>query len=185
VIKNMLGRSHVLLLACTILSLAQARGQARGNWPLPHNDAEHSGWQKAETKLSKDAVAGQFKFLWKIKLERKAKDTGSFSEPLLAPQLINAEGFKDLVLWGGKDTVYAVDSELGTMVWQKHFDLPAAKGSCGAGPLEIFVEPPRIINGVRQELHRRLLLRHRLPRDRAVWVGLRAAAASVFEAPIF
>jgi hypothetical protein len=162
VIKNMLGRSHVLLLACTILSLAQARGQARGNWPLPHNDAEHSGWQKAETKLSKDAVAGQFKFLWKIKLERKAKDTGSFSEPLLAPQLINAEGFKDLVLWGGKDTVYAVDSELGTMVWQKHFDLPAAKGSCGAGPLEIFVEPPRIIN-----------------------FGLRAAAASVFEAPIF
>ena len=145
-LKNMLGRSNGLLLACTILSLAQARGQAPGNWPLPHNDAEHSGWQKAETKLSKDTIAGQFKFLWKIKLERKAKDSAAFSEPLLAPRLINAEGFKDLVLWGGKDTLYAVDSELGTMVWQKHFDLPAAKGSCGGGPLEILVEPPRIIN---------------------------------------
>ena len=142
----MLGRSHVLLLACTVLYLARAHGQAPGNWPLPHNDAEHSGWQKAETKLAKDTVAGQFKFLWKIKLERKAKGPASFSEPLLAPRLINAEGFKDLVLWGGKDTVYAVDSELGTMVWQKHFDLPAAKGSCGGGPLKIFVEPPRIIN---------------------------------------
>jgi hypothetical protein len=145
-IKNMLGRSNVLLLACAILSLAQARGQAAGNWPLPHSDAEHSGWQKAETKFSKDTIAGQFKFLWKIKLERKAKDSVAFSEPLLAPRLINAEGFKDLVLWGGKDTIYAVDSELGTMVWQKHFDVPAAKGSCGGGPLEILVEPPRIIN---------------------------------------
>jgi hypothetical protein len=107
VIKQKLGRSIALSLTCTVLYLAQAHGQAPGNWPLPHNDAEHSGWQKAETKLSKDTVAAQFKFLWKIKLENKAKGLASFSEPLLAPRLINAEGFKDLVIWGGKDTVYA------------------------------------------------------------------------------
>jgi hypothetical protein len=146
VIKHKLGRSIVLSLTCTVLCLAQARSQAAGNWPLPHNDAEHSGWQKAETKLSTDTVAGQFKFLWKIKLENKAKYPASFSEPLLAPRLINAEGFKDLVIWGGRDTVYAVDSELGTMVWQKHFDVPATQGKCGASPLPILVEPPHIIN---------------------------------------
>lgn len=146
VIKYKLGRSVALSLACTALSLPQAHGQGPGNWPLPHNDAEHSGWQKAETKLSKDTVAGQFKFLWKIKLENKAKGPASFSEPLLAPRLINAEGFKDLVIWGGRDTVYAVDSELGTMVWQKHFDVPAMHGTCGANPLPILVEPPHIIN---------------------------------------
>jgi hypothetical protein len=146
VIKHKLGRSITLSLTCTVLCLAQARGQAAGNWPLPHNDAEHSGWQKAETKLSKDTVAGQFKFLWKIKLENKAKGPASFSEPLLAPRLINAEGFKDLVIWGGRDTVYAVDSELGTMVWQKHFDVPATQSKCGTNPLPILVEPPHIIN---------------------------------------
>ena len=139
-------RSIALSLTCTVLYLAQAHGQAPGNWPLPHNDAEHSGWQKAETKLSKDTVAGQFKFLWKIKLVNKAKGPASFSEPLLAPRLINAEGFKDLVIWGGRDTVYAVDSELGTMVWQKYFDVPATHGPCGADPLPILVEPPQIIN---------------------------------------
>jgi len=101
---------------------------------------------KAETKLSKDTVAGQFKFLWKIKLEKKAKGPASFSEALLAPRLINAEGFKDLVIWGSKDTVYAVDSELGTVVWQKHFDVPAKQGTCGASPLPILVEPPHLIN---------------------------------------
>ncbi len=145
-IKHKLGRSIALSLTCTVLYLAQAHGQAPGNWPLPHNDAEHSGWQKAETKLSKDTVAGQFKFLWKIKLENKPMGPASFSEPLLAPRLINAEGFKDLVIWGGRDTIYAVDSELGTMVWQKHFDVPAPHGPCGANPLPILVEPPHIIN---------------------------------------
>jgi hypothetical protein len=146
VIKHKLRRSIALSLTCAVLYLAQAYGQGPGNWPLPHNDAEHSGWQKAETKLSKDTVTGQFKFLWKIKLENKAKGPTSFSEPLLAPRLINAEGFKDLVIWGSRDTVYAVDSELGTMVWQKHFDVPAAQGKCGTNPLPILVEPPHIIN---------------------------------------
>jgi hypothetical protein len=141
----MFGRSIALSLAGTILALPQARAQAPGNWPVPHNDAEHSGWQKAETKLSKDTVAGQFKFLWKIKLE-KGKGSESFSEPLLAPRLINAEGFKDLVIWGGKDTVYAVDSEMGTMVWQKHYDVPAATGACGSSTLAILAEPPHLIN---------------------------------------
>jgi hypothetical protein len=146
VIKHKLRRSIASSLSYTVLCLAQAHGQAPGNWPLPHNDAERSGWQKAETKLAKDTVAGQFKFLWKIKLENKAKGPASFSEPLLAPRLINAEGFKDLVIWGGRDTVYAVDSELGTMVWQKHFDAPTMHGPCGANPLPILVEPPHIIN---------------------------------------
>src|ERR1700744_139526 len=129
VIKHKHRRSIALSLTCTVLYLAQAHGQAPGNWPLPHHDAEHSGWQNAETKLSKDTVAGQFKFLWKIKLENKAKGPASFSEPLLAPRLINAEGFKDLVIWGGRDTVYAVDSELGTMVWQRHFEVPGGTRS--------------------------------------------------------
>ncbi len=145
-IKHKLHGSIALSLTCSVLCLVQAHGQAPGNWPLPHNDAEHSGWQKAETKLSKDTVPAQFKFLWKIKLENKVKGPASFSEPLLAPRLINAEGFKDLVIWGGRDTVYAVDSELGTMVWQKHFDTSAAHGTCGANPLPILVEPPHIIN---------------------------------------
>jgi hypothetical protein len=146
VIKFKLRRSFALSLTGTVLYLAQAHGQAPGNWPLPHDDAEHSGWQKAETKLSKDTVSGRFKFLWKLKLEKNAKGPASFSEPLLAPRLINAEGFKDLVIWGGRDTVYAVDSELGTMVWQKHFDVPATQGKCGTNPMPILVEPPHIIN---------------------------------------
>jgi hypothetical protein len=119
-----------------------------GNWSSAGNDAGHSGWQKAETKISKESAAKEFKFLWKIKLDQTTKDTHSFTEPLLALRLINAQGFKDLVLWGGTNTVYAVDSELGTLVWKKSFDVPAASatGVCGARNLGIILEAPQVIN---------------------------------------
>jgi outer membrane protein assembly factor BamB len=144
--KSFIRRLIALSSAGTVLCLAQAYGQVVGNWPIAHSDGGHSGWQKIETKISKDTVTGQFKFLWKMKLGSGKKDPASFSEPLLAPRLINAQGFKDIVLWGSTDTVYAVDYELARMVWQKHFDPPASGGACGASNLAILVEPPHVIN---------------------------------------
>jgi outer membrane protein assembly factor BamB len=146
VMRKLHGQAVVLSFAGALLCLAQASGQAAGNWSTARGDAGHSGWQKVETKLSKDTVAVQFKFLWKIKLGKEIKETTSVSEPLLALRLINSRGFKDLVLWAGTDTVYAVDSELGTMVWEKHFDVKPSSPSCGASNLGIVIEAPRVIN---------------------------------------
>jgi outer membrane protein assembly factor BamB len=143
--KNSLCRFIALSSAGAVFSLGFAYGQAVGNWPIAHSDAGHSGWQKIEPKISKETVPGQFKFLWKMKLGSDTKDA-SFSEPLLAPRLINAQGFKDIVLWGSADTVYAVDYELEKIVWQKHFDLPASGGGCSTSDLRILVEPPHVIN---------------------------------------
>lgn len=140
------GQAVVLFFAGALLCLTQASGQAPGNWNTARADAGHSGWQKVETKLSKDTIAGQFKFLWKIKLGTETKDATSFSEPLLASRLINARGFKDLVLWASTDTLYAVDSELGTMVWKKHFDVKPSSSACGVSNLGIVIEAPRVIN---------------------------------------
>src|SRR6185437_1087268 len=144
--KKLHGLSVTLLFAGTLLYSPFANGQAPGNWSVARGDAEHSGWQKAEKKLSKDDIAGQFKFLWKIKLGGDPRNTTSVSEPLLAPRLINARGFKDLVLWAGTDTVYAVDSELGTIVWEKHFDAASSGKACGVSNLGIVLEAPRVIN---------------------------------------
>lgn len=144
--KKIHGFSLVLFFAGTFLCLPSASGQRPGTWNVARGDAGHSGWQKVESKLSKDTIAGQFKFLWKIKLGEATKDTTSFSEPLLAFRLINSRGFKDLVLWAGTDTVYAVDSELGKMEWEKHFDAGASTNACGASNLGIVLEAPRVIN---------------------------------------
>jgi outer membrane protein assembly factor BamB len=144
--KKIHGLSLMLFFAGTFLCLPSASGQRPGNWSVARGDAGHSGWQKVESKLSKDTIAGQFKFLWKIQLGKATKDTTSFSEPLLAPRLINSHGFKDLVLWASTDAVYAVDSELGKMEWEKHFDAAASASGCGASNLGIVLEAPRVIN---------------------------------------
>ncbi len=144
--RKLHGRAVVMVFAGALLCFTQADAQAPGNWNTARADAGHSGWQKVEKKLSKDTVAGQFKFLWKIQLGTATKDATSVSEPLLASRLINAQGFKDLVLWAGTDTLYAVDSELGKMVWEKHFDVKPSSAACGVSNLGIVIEAPRVIN---------------------------------------
>ena len=116
------------------------RGRQFGNWSTARNDAAHAGYQKAETVITKDSI-GQFKFLWKIKLGTESKETQSYSEPLIVLRLINARGFKDFVVWAGTEDLYAVDSELGTMLWAKHYDV--APSPCGTTNLASVWSPLR------------------------------------------
>jgi hypothetical protein len=79
-----------------MLAIAQ---EEKGDWPLTGGDPGQNGWQKNESILAPDRIAGNFNFLWKIKLGDAMKGARSFSEPLLAGRLINAQGFKDIVYW--------------------------------------------------------------------------------------
>ena len=130
---------------CSPAALAQR--PLIGNWTAAGNDPAHSGWQKSEKVLTADNAAAKFKFLWKLKLGPEPKDGGSFNEPLLAPRLINAQGFKDIVFSGSSDTLYAVDSELGVLLWKKPFEAQsAANGPCNDVGLKMVMEPPQVIN---------------------------------------
>ena len=147
--KRRLGQIVEFLVACVFLCVTGAVAQDEsGDWSLTGADAGHSGWQKGERSLSPNNIATDFKFLWKIKLGQPSKLPPTFSEPLLAGRLINAQGFKDIVYWSSADTLYAVDSELGDLLWKKEFPtkdaLPAS--GCGVSSLDILMEPPVVIN---------------------------------------
>ena len=135
----------VLFLSGSILWSGVGVAQV-GNWPSSGNDPNNSRWQKHETTISKETASTTFKYLWKIKLGSETKDAHNFTSPLLAFRLINAQGFKDLVLWGNTDTLYAVDSELGRIVWKRGFASPA--GVCGPRNLSIVMEPPQVMRSV-------------------------------------
>ncbi len=147
--KRICGRAAgfvgVIAVLCSTFAAAQ---EEKGDWPMAGGDPGQSGWQKNESILSPDDIAASFKLLWKIKLGQPTGDERSFSEPLLAGRLINAQGFKDIVYWGSADTLYAVDSELGTLIWKKRFDVQAAGPTpgCGVSSLNILMEPPLVIN---------------------------------------
>lgn len=123
--------------------LAYAQGTQRGFWTAPDADAPHNGWQKAETEINTETVAKDFKFLWKLKLGKETSKSQSFSEPLLYPDLITGKGFKDLALLADANSLYAVDSELGELVWQKDFK-PSVSKACGY--IQVIMEPPHIIH---------------------------------------
>ena len=125
-------------------SAAQAQGTPHGFWTAPDADAVHNSWQKAETEITPETVGKDFKFLWKLRLGNETTKSSSFSEPLLFPGLITGRGFKDLALWADANTVYAVDSELGQLVWQKDFKSSSAHNSCGN--IQIITEPPQVIH---------------------------------------
>lgn len=137
-----------VLFSGAFLFSGAAYGQARGNWTVTGSDAEHHNWQQAETKIAKDTVAGEFKFLWKIKLGTQSSNSQSFREPLLLPGRITGRGFKDMVLWGDSNSLYDVDSELGTLVWQKDFNSQSAhpQGACAGSNIQMVMEAPRIIH---------------------------------------
>lgn len=137
--------ARALCFAGTFLisGLAHAQGTQRGFWTAPDADAAHSSWQKAETQINTETVAKDFKFLWKLKLGKETSKSPSFSEPLLYPDLITSKGFKDLVLLADANTLYAVDSELGELFWQKDFK-PSASKACGY--IQVIMEPPHIIH---------------------------------------
>jgi outer membrane protein assembly factor BamB len=126
--------------AFVLSGVARAQGPPRGFWPIADHGAAHDNWQKAETEISTDTVAKDFKFLWKLKLGQAGKSS-SFSEPLLYPGLITGRGFKDLALLADANTLFAVDSELGELVWEKTFATPSACGN-----IQVVTEPPQVIH---------------------------------------
>jgi len=125
-----------------------AQSDDRGDWSVTGADPAQSGWQKSESQLTAENAGTKVKFLWKIKLGQPSKDAHDFSEPLLAGRLINAQGFKDFVYWSSADTLYAVDSELGTLIWKKQFPTtaPTPAAGCSSSRLSLFIEPPQVIN---------------------------------------
>jgi outer membrane protein assembly factor BamB len=125
--------------AFILSSVARAQGPPRGFWPIADHGSAHDNWQKAETDISTEKVAKDFKFLWKLKLGAASKSS-SFTEPLLFPGLITGRGFKDLALLADASTLYGVDSELGELVWKKTFATPSTCGS-----IQVVTEPPQVI----------------------------------------
>lgn len=143
--KRYLGRAIAVCWAGALLSSSVLLAQT-GDWSVTGADGGQSGWQKGEVNISTQSAPGSFKYLWKIQLGKPSNGGNSFSEPLLATRLINAQGFKDIVFWSSGDTLYAVDSELGDLLWKKEFEVKAASSGCGSSSLGLVIEPPPVIN---------------------------------------
>jgi hypothetical protein len=106
---------------------AEARG---AEWTTTAGDAQRTGWVRGDMLLTREAVdEGQFRFLWKMKLDNESRQGNSLTEPILLDRLIGYRGFKALAFVGGSaDRIISVDTDLARPYWTTHLNYAAATG---------------------------------------------------------
>ncbi|HEX4487919.1 MAG TPA: hypothetical protein VH088_16705 [Terriglobales bacterium] len=146
--KKILRLAVGLLFASALFSVTACAQDDDPDWRMTGANAGQSGSKKGESAFTPENISANFKLLWKLKLGQPSNGARSFSEPLLAARLINGQGFKDLVYWSSADTLFAVDYELGALVWKKQYDMSAVKtaSGCEVSSLSVTMEPPLVIN---------------------------------------
>src|SRR5215475_239167 len=119
-------RSSMRRLGVSVLLLALAIIPLRGaDWLTHSGDPQRTGWQKDETKMSKDRVKN-LKLLYSIKLDTKQRSVYALYGALILERAITDRGFKELAFVAGAgNDLYAVDADLGKIFWKKHFDWQA------------------------------------------------------------
>ncbi len=120
------GLTTFTLLAAGLTPLIAA------NWPTFAGSPQRDGWAKEETTLSVEN-AKDIKLEWKVQLDNKSKELNSLTAPVVVEKLVTPRGFKDAVIVAGaSDSVFAVDTDDGKILWQKKFSVkPAAKPAMG------------------------------------------------------
>ncbi|MCI0389727.1 MAG: hypothetical protein MOB07_13325 [Acidobacteria bacterium] len=114
-------------LACVIAWTGDAKAQRGGaDWMTSNGDAQRSSWIRGDAKISKESMQqkpGQkpgFQFMWKLKLNNKARQLNSLTPPSTLERLIGYRGFRMLGFVGGSsDNIFVIDTDLGRMEWEK------------------------------------------------------------------
>ncbi|MGA8028281.1 MAG: PQQ-binding-like beta-propeller repeat protein [Bryobacteraceae bacterium] len=117
-----------LILIALTCSLAAA------SWMTFGGNPQRDGWAKDESIITKDSVK-TFQLLWKTKLDNEPKQLNSLTSPVVINPVYTNHGAEAYVIVGGSsDNLFAIDSEDGKVVWQKHFtnDVPPPTGTYGS-----------------------------------------------------
>ena len=112
------------LLICMLAALPAVVEDARADdWTTIGSDAQRSSWVRASPKTSPTTVRDpDFRFLWKMNLANESRSGHALTAPALLDFLISHRGFRSLAFVGGSSGgVFAIDTDLARMEWERHF----------------------------------------------------------------
>src|SRR5436305_14081595 len=131
-------RLTAILAVITGAGVAHAQfGRGAGDWNTVGGDAQRSSWVRNDAKISKSALEKPgFGFIWKVKLDNAPKQGNALTPALVMTGYIGYRGFRSLAFLGGSsDKVFAFDTDLGKVEWQKSVPgAPAAGGGTATCP---------------------------------------------------
>ena len=126
-------------LAVTASGLAQGQGRPL-DWPFFGGDAQRSGWEKSDLRITKDNVQ-DFRLILKHKLEQKSGAL-SLTPPVVLGNLISYKGFKELgFLTGSSGEIWSLDLDIDRMFWHKQLT-STSQGCPGAAMATPTLTPP-------------------------------------------
>jgi hypothetical protein len=114
------------------------------DWPSYNGDAQRTGWEKVDSRITKDSVK-EFQLVLKRKLEGSQAGANALTPPVVIGLLISYRGFKELAfVTNGANDVWALDADLDRIFWKKHYEGVSAKASrpCAGGPTTLALIPP-------------------------------------------
>jgi outer membrane protein assembly factor BamB len=108
------------VFVCLGVALGQF-GRGTAEWSTSGGDAHRSSWVPADPKISRDSLSKPgFTLFWKMKLNHEARQHNALFPPTLMDRHIGIHGFRSFgFVAGSGDNVYAVDTDLGRVDWQK------------------------------------------------------------------
>jgi outer membrane protein assembly factor BamB len=101
------------LALCSMAALA-----AQNEWVTWGYDQERTGWNQAETELTKDNVS-RLELKWKTQLPIPTSEV--VLSTMTAPLVANVNGRNLVFIVGNDNKVFAIDAETGKVIWQKAF----------------------------------------------------------------
>ena len=130
--------SALAVASLVFAGLANSQGRPL-DWPSYGGNAQRTGWEKSDSRITKDNVK-EFQLVLKTKLDNRETGPHALTSPAIIGLLISYRGFKELALVAGSSgNVWAIDADMDRVFWKRQFDLPSAAG-CGA-PMPALTPP--------------------------------------------
>jgi outer membrane protein assembly factor BamB len=130
-------RLTAILALITGAGVAHAQfGRGAGDWNTVGGDAQRSNWVRNDAKIAKSALEKPgFGSIWKVKVDNSPKQGNALTPALVMTGYIGYRGFRSLAFLGGSsDKVFAFDTDLGKIEWQKSVPGAAVGGGTATCP---------------------------------------------------
>jgi outer membrane protein assembly factor BamB len=128
-----------------LVALGQAQvGRGGSAWLTARGDAQRTSWIRTDALISVAAMSKPgFELQWQTKLDNENRRNYGIGGGVSAPGVTLFVPMS--LVTGSSNNIYAVDSDTGFLVWQRHFDapLPAATDACPGGTTSA---PTRIVS---------------------------------------
>src|SRR5205085_1409229 len=98
-------------------------GRGGSEWLTARGDAQRTSWIRTDALISVPAMSKPgFELQWKTTLENASRGMFGLGQGVTAPGVTLF--VPTSIVTGSANNVYAVDSDTGYLVWQRHFAAP-------------------------------------------------------------